>query len=110
MELYYVAFGFILFDILTGLFKAKYKGNFNSTVMREGGYHKLSEVIVVIGAYLFDIGAANLDFGIELPVSNAVIGYLCLMELISIVENLAEVNPSLGKLFEPYLEKLGKGD
>lgn len=33
-----IVFGFIAFDIITGLIKSAYNGDYNSTVMREGGF------------------------------------------------------------------------
>ena len=32
-----IVLGFIAFDIITGLIKAKHDGSYNSTIMREGG-------------------------------------------------------------------------
>ena len=44
-----IVLGFITFDILTGLIKAKHDGSYNSTIMREGGYHKCMEILAVVG-------------------------------------------------------------
>ena len=49
------------------------------------------------------------DLGIQIPIVGAVVTYICIMELISIMENMCAVNPELSALFKPYLEKL-KGD
>lgn len=100
---------FILFDIITGIIKALYNEGLNSTYLRKGLFHKLSEVIAIIGSGLLEYGMNYIELGVELPVLNVVAIYICSMELVSILENLGEVNPALGKLFKPYLEKL-KGD
>lgn len=105
MVLIVVAF-FIVFDIVTGLMEALYKGEINSTKLRQGLYHKLSEIVCVLGAYLLELGAKYIDLGINLHLVNVVSVYICTMELVSIIENLCEINPSLAKLFKPYLEKL----
>lgn len=97
---------FIAFDIVTGIMEALYKGEINSTKLRQGLYHKLSEIICVIGAYLLELGTKYIDLGINLHLLNVVCVYICTMELVSILENLCEINPSLAKLFKPYLEKL----
>lgn len=104
-----IVLGFIGFDILTGLIKAFHEDGYNSTIMREGGYHKSMEIIAVAGAYLLEYAMKYVDLGISIPCVNAVVIYICAMELISILENICAVNPELCALFKPYLEKL-KGD
>lgn len=106
MELYVIVAGFIIFDIVTGCIKASYSGSFNSTIMRQGGYHKLSEIVAVIGSALLEHACKIVNLGIDIPLLNVVSVYICATELISIIENLSVVNPSLEKLFKPYLQKL----
>lgn len=105
---YIVVASFILFDIITGFIKAFYHKKINSTALRKGLFHKLSEIIAVAGCWLFEFGAKYLNINIDLPLVASVSAYISIMELISILENLSEVNPSLEKLFKPYLEKLKK--
>lgn len=100
---------FILFDILTGLIKAIYKEGLNSTYLRQGLFHKLSEILALIGSYLLEYAIKYIELGVDIPILKCVSGYIALMELISIIENLCEVNPKLNKLFAPYLEKM-KGE
>lgn len=110
MVIYITVIVFILFDILTGFMKALYKEGLNSTLLRRGMYHKLSEVISVLGSGLLEYGVRYINLGVDLPVLSVVGIYICLMELVSILENISEVNPTLGKVFKPYLEKLKKDD
>ena len=110
MEVYIVVGCFILFDVITGIIKALYNEGINSTYLRKGLFHKLSEVLAVAGSGLLEQAIKIIDFGVDLPVLNTVAVYICLMELVSIVENICEVNPSLAKLFRPYLEKLKTGE
>ena len=100
---------FILFDVVTGILKALNNEGLNSTILRKGLFHKLSEVLAVVGAALLEYGAAYIDLGVDLPFLNVVGIYICLMEFVSVVENLCELNPALKKLFKPYLEKLNGG-
>lgn len=106
MAVYIVVGIFILFDVGTGLLKAIYHGDINSTALRKGLYHKLSEIIAMVGSGLAEYGMNYIDLGVDVPVLNVVAVYLCITELVSILENLADVNPALAKLFKPYLEKL----
>ena len=106
MEVYVVVCGFIVFDIITGVTKALYKEGLNSTYLRKGLFHKLSEILAIIGCGLIEYAGKYVNLGIDLPIVNGVAIYICMMELISIVENISVINPRLAKLFKPYLEKL----
>ena len=106
MGVYITVGAFILFDLITGIIKALYNEGLNSTYLRKGLYHKLSEVIAVVGSGLLEYGIQYVELGFDIPVLKVVAIYICSMELVSVLENLAEVNPSLAKLFRPYLEKL----
>ena len=107
MKIYVVVLCFILFDILTGILKALYKGKINSTTLRKGLFHKLSEMLAVAGSGLLEYASQVVELGVELPLVSGVSIYVCIMELISIIENLCIINPKLKKLFSSYLEKLG---
>lgn len=97
---------FILLDIITGLVKALSSGKIDSTFLRQGLWHKLAEVLSVATGYLVECAMGYIELGVELPITNVVIVYICIMEFISIAENIAEVNPSLKKLYGQYLNKL----
>lgn len=104
------ACAFIAFDVITGFVKALYCRNFNSSVMREGGFHKLSELLALFAAYGMEVAAEYINIGFDFPAVGVVAVYLCIMEFMSIAENLSEVNPQLREFFRPYLEKLKRGD
>lgn len=102
--------GFILFDIISGVLKAFATTGLNSTALRQGMYHKLSELLAVVGSGLLERACAYIHLGIDLPLLGIVSVYVCTMEIISVLENLSIVNPDLAKLFKPYLEKLKMKD
>lgn len=106
MEIYMVVCGFILFDVVTGITKALYKEGLNSTYLRQGLFHKLSEILAIVGCGLMEYGCSYINLGIDIHIINIVSVYICITELISILENLSVVNPQLARLFKPYLEKL----
>lgn len=97
---------FIVFDVATGLMKAWHSGVLDSTKLRAGLFRKLSEALSVIGSALLEHGIKYINLNIEVPLLTAVSAYICIMELISIIENLCAVNEKLNKLFIPYLKKL----
>ena len=96
----------ILFDIVSGLIKALYFGNVNSTYLRKGLLHKATEVLTICGAALLEYGMQYINLGFDLPLLKTVGIYICAMEIVSVLENIGEVNPKLGNFLKPYLEKL----
>lgn len=106
VTIYIVVGAFILFDIITGIIKALYQDGLDSTKLRKGLFHKLSEIVTVGGCGLLEYGTHYVDFGFDVPVLKPVATYICIMEFISIIENICEVNEPLKKLFMPYLSKL----
>lgn len=106
MKIYLAVGVFIVFDIATGILKALFKGEINSSILRIGLFHKLAECFAVFGAGLLQYAVNYVDIGIDIPMLGAVTVYICAMETVSITENLCVVNPGLSKLFQPYLDKL----
>lgn len=105
-----IVLGFIVFDVVTGLIKAGYNGNYNSAIMRQGGFHKSMEVMAMAVAYFVEYAVAYINIGVDVPAVPAVTVYICIMELISILENICAVNPQMCALFKPYLDKLKGGN
>lgn len=106
MQIYFIVGGFILADIVTGILQAVYHGDLNSTKLRQGLFHKLSEILAIIMSVGLEYACKYIDFGVDIPLLKVVAIYICMMELVSVIENLCELNPNLAKLFKPYLEKL----
>lgn len=105
-----IVLGFIVFDVVTGLIKAGYNGNYNSAIMRQGGFHKSMEVMAMAVAYFVEHAIVYINIGVDVPAVPAVTVYICIMELISILENICAVNPQMCALFKPYLDKLKGGN
>lgn len=103
-SVYGVASVFILFDVLSGLLKAVYTGSFSSTIMRQGGMHKLAEILVLfLVFYVQHVSAVELGFSVDALV--AVPSYVIIMELGSILENLSSVNDDLANILKPIFNK-----
>lgn len=97
-----IVVGLALADFVTGLIKAYIKQDVSSQKMRVGGLHKVMEIIVMATACGLEIGIRELGKFYEEPKLAAVTGafaagavfvYIVAMEIISILENYAEVNP-----------------
>lgn len=109
-----IVVGLALADFLTGFIKAYCLGSLKSAKMRKGGLNKIGEVIVMATVCGLDIGIGQLGryagggqlAGITgLVTSTAVFGYIVIMEIISILENFAEINPQ-AKWIAKFLKRL----
>lgn len=85
-------FIFMLIDIISGYIQAIINKNVDSKIMREGLLHKFLLTLVLIIGYVIQF-AFNLTF-----VAQAISIYICVMELMSILENLKKAGVDLGKL------------
>lgn len=88
----------ILADIVTGLLKAFYTKSFKSSVMRQGLFHKLGELIAVAILYGAQISLPKIGVDANLPLFTVGCGYCVLMELGSILENLRAFTPGLDNI------------
>jgi len=102
-----IVIGLAASDFLTGLLKACVKNDVSSKTMRLGGIHKISEIIIMGVACGLEIGldllgkyyspdgevAQKLAAVSGMVASLLVFLYILTMELISILENYAEINP-----------------
>lgn len=96
-----IVLGLAVADFATGLIKGYVTRQLNSSKMRRGGVSKLCEIIIMATACGLEIGIRQLGeyyqsdvlAGIAGTVAAIVVfGYIVIMELISILENYAEIN------------------
>lgn len=90
-----IVFIAIVADYITGIIKALYKHEYKSCVMREGLYHKAAEVFAVAVMYYIEYGLPMAGITIAFPFVSFMTGYVIIMELSSIIENIGEINPEL---------------
>ena len=89
-------------DIITGWIQASVNNNWKSVIMRKGLYRKSGELLIVVLAFIAEqavpvIGQYKLATWISL--------YICIMEAISVLENLDKAGVGFPK---SILRKLGK--
>lgn len=63
--------------------------------MREGLFHKCGSLLCIVFGILADIAQTYVDLGVNIPVTIAICGYICLMEAGSIIENVTTINPDI---------------
>lgn len=88
-------FVFVVFDYVTGVLKAVMAGALSSGVMRSGLMHKFAYLLVLTLAELIELCGAHFDLGYSLPVVSLCGGFIILIEITSILENLVKINPAL---------------
>ncbi len=79
-------------DILTGYIQAVINKNVDSKIMREGLLHKSLLIVAIIIGYIVEYA-----FGIS-AVAQVITVYICIMEVMSILENLKKAGLDLGKI------------
>ncbi len=97
-----IIIGLAVADFATGFIKAYVTDSVQSAKMRKGGLNKLGEIIVMLTACGLETGAKMLgrlsenealSETVGVFASSAIFCYIALMEVISILENYAEINP-----------------
>ena len=90
-------------DIITGWLQAAINGTWDSTKMRVGLFRKSGEILVVIVAYA-------IQEGISLPVDVPafIAGYIVVMEILSICENLDQAGLPVPRWITRRLKKVAK--
>lgn len=101
-----IVFAFIVADIATGLIKAIATHSYSSSVMREGLFHKLGELVCLIFGVLCDYALPMIGIKIPLSIAQSVSIYIIIMEIGSVVENIGVLNPELSKYLGKIFEKI----
>lgn len=97
-----IAFVFIILDIVTGYGQAIANHTVESKKMKTGFWHKLALIFAMLVASFIDVATSvEVNLGFDAPIFEVMCGYVVLMELTSILENIAKMNPNIAgtKLF-----------
>lgn len=92
-----IVFLLVLIDYATGVVNAIMHGELSSEKMRQGLGHKFAYLAVICVALIVEYGSDYINFGIELQAVLPVCTGVCLIEITSIMENCAKINPELSK-------------
>ncbi|MDE5884755.1 MAG: phage holin family protein [Oscillospiraceae bacterium] len=98
----FIITGLAVVDYLTGIIKAYCNNAISSRNMRIGGLHKLAEILIITASCGLDLGINVLGNYYDVMEFSTITGavtafcvfaYIVIMEMISIFENYAEINP-----------------
>lgn len=96
--LFTICAAFMVTDILTGLVRSMMTGQFRSSKMRLGMWHKLGEIAALILCAEVEIAARFVTLPVaELFVFKAIATYIIIMEIGSIWENIKKIAPDFQK-------------
>lgn len=98
---------FIVLDVITGFMNALMHSEVDSSKMREGLFHKATFIILIVLFMFIEYVQEYFQFMTELPTGLMVCVYVCVTELVSIMENLAAMNPTISewKIFKNIKKK-----
>lgn len=86
----------IALDYVTGLIKAVLQQKVQSSIMRQGLWHKLAEILAILLAYLVVLEGHHLQLPFDIDfLLPGVVAWITVMEVTSILENIGEINPEL---------------
>lgn len=95
-----LAFSLMVLDVVSGLAKAAHAGAIDSKVMREGLWHKAGFVGLILVSIAAEYALALLPVpdGVTVPDMPMVLlacAYIVLTEIVSVFENICQLNPAI---------------
>lgn len=111
-HLFMIVAAFIALDVISGFAQACVNKTVDSAIMRRGLGHKAAYVLAIMLATLCEYSAVYIDLGFTLPIVAPVCGFICMTELVSILENLGKINPEIAnsKLLDFFSQSRNRRD
>ena len=103
-----IVIAFIVMDVVTGIAQAAKNKDLDSSKMRDGLFHKIGFMFAVVLACLCEYAMVWLDLGFGIPMLGGVCTFICLTELVSILENIALLAPELSE--SAFLSYFNRGE
>lgn len=98
-------------DVVVGFIAAVINEELSSTKMRRGLLHKALMLVLIFVCLAIEIGISHtVALPYDVPTCEVVCGYIVIMELISVLENIANGYPELKDSALLKLFKLGNKD
>ena len=86
-----VALVFNATDLVTGIISALKEHNLQSSKLRDGIFKKIGFLICYFLALMIDLYGSEVGFNLNVELLPVVLGFVCLTETISVIENLAKI-------------------
>ena len=95
MEAILVALSLNLFDLISGFVGAIKNKDIKSSKLRDGMFKKVGFIFCYILAYIIDSEGNIIGFSIVVKLLTVIITYVCITEVVSILENISKINSDL---------------
>ena len=86
-----VALVFNATDLVTGIISAIKGHDLQSSKLRDGIFKKVGFLICYFLALMIDLYGSEIGFHLDVELLPVVLGFVCLTETISVIENLAKI-------------------
>lgn len=94
---------FMFADIISGFLKAWKMHDIKSRALRDGLFHKAAFLATIGLAQLTELAADRIpEIELNLPITGGICGYVILTELVSVLENLRDINPDIGGVLNRF--------
>lgn len=91
----FVSLGFNGLDMVTGILSALRLRNLESKKLRDGLFKKVGFLFCYALAWIVDSYGKHVGFDLGFHVLPLIVGYVCLTEIVSIIENIAVINEDI---------------
>lgn len=98
MEQFYhiiIALVFNALDLITGIITAVKNKDIQSSKLRDGLFKKVGFILCYFVAWLIDTHGSLIGFQVGTTILPIIILYTCTTELVSILENICEINSDI---------------
>lgn len=85
----------IALDVITGIIKGIKNKKFDSSKIRKGGINKICEILVLILGLLLKNALPHFKVTLNFDILFIISSYIFFMEIVSIIENIGEINENL---------------
>lgn len=90
-----IALIFNAIDIISGVISAVKNKSLESSKLRDGLFKKIGFIICYLISWLIDTQGYRIGFNLGVDVLPIIILYVCTTELVSIIENVCNINPDI---------------
>lgn len=91
----FVALGFNLLDLISGIFAAVKNKDVQSSKLRDGLFKKIGFILCYALAFVLDTYGNYIGFDISVKTLPIVTGYAAITEIVSIIENINALNSDI---------------
>ena len=110
MEAIVVALSLNLFDLVSGFIGAIKNKDIKSSKLRDGMFKKVGFIFCYVLAYILDSEGNAIGFSVGVKLLPIIITYVCITEVVSILENISKINSDLMPEILKDLFHINKGE